>query len=133
VFGSRAGSRGFSLLEAIVALAIVGVASTAALGAFGAVLRTTDRAARGLEANALAEEQLAHLRLASRRELDPLADSLRQGVFARPFEAYRWEATSRAVPGHEELFDLTVAIRWPDGTHSEATRVYRPSTLTTAP
>jgi prepilin-type N-terminal cleavage/methylation domain-containing protein len=133
VFASPAGNRGFSLLEAVVALAIVGLASVAALAAFGAELRTSDRARRALEANALAEERLAQLRLVPRRELDPLADSLRQGAFSPPFAEYRWEASSRSVRGRDDLFDLTVAVRWPEGAYTEATRVYRPQPQVTAP
>ncbi len=119
-------SRGFSLLEAVVAVAIVALAGVSALAAFGTELRAADRAGRALEANALAEERLAHMQLASRSELERLGDSLRRGRFAAPLESYRWDATSRMTPGHEDLFDLTVAIQWEAGAYSELTGVYRP-------
>jgi type II secretory pathway pseudopilin PulG len=122
----RTAEGGFSLLEAVVALAIVGLAGVSALAAFGAELRTTERAGRALEAAALAEERLAHLRLAPRRDLDPLADSLRRGRFAAPFGDYAWEATSRSPSGRTDVLDLTVDVRWQDGAYGERTRIYRP-------
>ena len=123
---SPATSRGFSLLEAVVALAVVGVAGVSALAAFAAELRTTDRAAHAIEANALAEERLARLRLAPRAELEPMPDSLRGGRFAPPFEVYTWEAASRPVSGRDDLFDLSVEVRWDTGAYFESTRIYRP-------
>ena len=124
---------GFSLLEAVVALTIVGTASVGALAAFGTQLRATDRARRALEARALADDRLARLRLASASELEPLADSLRSGRFTAPFEAYAWEADSRAIPGRKDVFELIVDIRWDDGGYSESTRLYRPLVPGVAP
>ena len=129
----RTAERGFSLLEAVVALAIVGLAGVAALAAFGAELRTTERAGRALEAAALAEERLAHLKLAPSRDLDPLADSLRRGQFAAPFGDYAWEATSRSPSGREDVLDLTVDVRWHDGAYAESTRIYRPVPVAAVP
>jgi prepilin-type N-terminal cleavage/methylation domain-containing protein len=126
VFESPARNRGFSLLEAVVALAIVGLASVGALAAFSAELRTSDRARRALEANALAEERLAELRLLPRVELAPLTDSLRKGKFPQPFEEYRWEASAGSVRSRDDLFDLAVTVHWEGGAYAEATRAYRP-------
>ena len=124
---------GFSLLEAVVALMIVGTASVSALAAFGAELRTTDRAARALEARALADDRLARLRLTSNAELAPLADSLRHGRFAPPFEAYQWDATSRNVREREGVFEVSVTVRWEDGAYAETTRLYRPAVAVASP
>src|SRR5690242_14853572 len=124
---------GFSLLEALVALTIVGTASVAALAAFGAELRADERTGRALVARALADDRLARLRLASPRELDPLADSLRAGRFAEPFGAYRWEAAGRAVRGREGLYELSVGVRWDGGDYTETTRLYRPSVPSASP
>jgi prepilin-type N-terminal cleavage/methylation domain-containing protein len=122
-------NRGFSLLEAVVALAIVGLAAVAALGAFAMELRTGGQAARALEAQALAESRLAAVRLLQRSELEPLADSLRNGRFPAPLQAYQWQASSERVPDQEDLFQVAVAVRWNEGDYSLATRLYRPRPL----
>jgi prepilin-type N-terminal cleavage/methylation domain-containing protein len=126
MFAPPRANAGFSLLEALVALTIVGSASVAALATFGAELRADDRAGRALVAQALADDRMACLRLAPPGELDPLTDSLRTGRFAEPFAAYRWEAASHAVRGREGLYELNVAVRWDGGDYTETTRLYRP-------
>src|SRR5256885_16358723 len=54
---------GFTLLEVVVALAIVGIAGIAALEAFGAEVRGTDQIQQVLPAVALAQERLRRLGL----------------------------------------------------------------------
>src|SRR4249919_107395 len=51
--------RGFTLLEAAVAMTIISIVSVAALGAFGADLRAADRAQQMLPAAALAQDRVA--------------------------------------------------------------------------
>ncbi len=118
--------RGFSLLEAVVALAIVGLAAVASLAALGQELRGAERVRRALESNALAEERLARLRLLPREELSPPADSLRHGRFGPPFADYTWHLVSRSMPGRDELLDVELVIRWADGAYPLITRLHRP-------
>lgn len=127
---------GFTILEAIVAVTIVGVTAVASLAAFGGQLRAGARAQVALEAEALAEEQLARLRLAAGgrsggrtggQELGGyLSDSLRAGTFSSPFGRYRWESLLQPSPHEAELYDARVTIRWDDGEYVLATRLYRP-------
>lgn len=121
---SRAG--GFSLLEAVVALAVIGSVSVTALAAFGAELRASQRARIALEAQALAEERLAQLRLLERDELVALPDSVARGTFAAPWQAYAWTSVTSGVAGNPDLFDARVTVSGPNGTHELASRLYRP-------
>lgn len=127
--GRRAGLRpGFTLLEAVVALAIVAVVTVAALAALGAELRTAGRAQAAVPAAALAQDRLAAIALLDVRDLDPLPDSVAEGRFAAPFEAYGWTAETRPVLGEGGLYDVVVRIEWSDdGVYTLRSRLYRPA------
>lgn len=106
---------GFTVLEAAVALAIVGLTAVGVLAAFGADLRGAERARDSLAALSLAQSQLARLEVLGARELSSLPDSLGRGAFAAPLDQYRWTATTAAVPGEPDLYDLRVVVEWSDG------------------
>ena len=119
--------RGFTLLEAVVALAIVGVVAVGAFAAYGAELRTEVRAQEVWALEALAEERLATLVLTEPAQLRSLPDSVRTGRFAAPFARYRWESESRPVRGERELWDLRVTVRAADSSALTLhTRRHRP-------
>ena len=118
--------RGFTLLEAAVAMAIVGMISVGALSAFGADLRAAQRAQEMLPAAALAEERLAVLELADPSWLAMLPDSLARGRYAPPFERYEWTATAVPVRGERSLYEFAVRVRWDGGEYSVARRRFRP-------
>ena len=121
---------GFTLLEAAIALLVLGVAAVGAFAALGAARRAETGAAQVGPAVALAEERLAALVLASSRELRALPDSLRRGRFAAPYDGYAWTAESRAVAGEAGLYDFAVAVTWPAGGHfAVRTRRYRPASV----
>lgn len=123
--------RGFTILEAVVALAIVGIIAVAALATVGGELRSAARSERALEAAALLQDRLAAARLAVRRAPLGLPDSIRTGSFAPPFGAYKWESRLTADrTGDDRIADLVVTVRWMDGERSTATRVYLPPPVT---
>jgi prepilin-type N-terminal cleavage/methylation domain-containing protein len=117
---------GFSLLEAVVALAIVGVAAVAGLGSLGAELRAAERAQRTLEASALAGHHLTRIRVLPPTALTPLPDSLREGRFPPPMNEYAWRAHVRPVRGEADLFDVAVEVVWEGGAFPLHARLYRP-------
>lgn len=119
-------TQGFALLEAIVALTIVGLVGVGALGALNAQLAAVGKARATLEATTLAEEQLAQLRVVPASSLNPLADSLRRGRFAAPFASYAWERTVRPILGMRGLYQAIVEVRWSDGVYRLDTRLFRP-------
>ncbi len=106
---------GFTLLEAVVALAIIAMTSVGVLQAFAADLRGAGKVRDALTASTLARSRLARLEFATVADLAVLPDSLARGKFNAPFEAFQWTADSREVPGEPDLYDLHVAVVWPDG------------------
>jgi prepilin-type N-terminal cleavage/methylation domain-containing protein len=118
--------RGFTLIEAAIAVVIVGLASVAVLGAFGTELRTADRARRALDSRALAEQRLTSLQLTPVLLLDRLPDSLARGRFDRPFDAYSWKAAAKLSRDVEFVYDLSVQVAWDGGNFALDSRVYRP-------
>jgi prepilin-type N-terminal cleavage/methylation domain-containing protein len=134
VFASRSSARrrsrrprdGFTLVESLIALAIVGRAAVSTVAAFGTELRTAERARRGLEAAALAEERLAMLELLQRQELAALPDSLSRGRLAPPFDAYDVSASVRPSSNARDLYDVVVNVAWEGGGYEVRARLYRP-------
>jgi len=121
----------FVLLEAIVAMTIVGLVSVSVLAMLGTQLRAAGRTRSLLEARALADDRMATLRMLPRNELIDLDDSLRSGRFPVPFERFEWQMESKTIRGENNLFALSVRVRWTDGTYSLDGRVFRPSPRTT--
>jgi len=81
-------------MEAVVAIAIVGLTSVGALEAVGSDMRTAERARRALEVEALASSRLEFMDLLTDRELQALPDSVESGKFAAPLDQYSWKTTS---------------------------------------
>jgi prepilin-type N-terminal cleavage/methylation domain-containing protein len=115
---------GFTMLEAIVALAIVGVVCVGVLGAYGGAIRADVTAADRLPLATLAAERIAAVDL-DPGSLQPLPDSLARGTFAPPYASATWETATHHVDQTEGLYELIVRVR--DGTdvYTLRTRRYR--------
>ena len=120
---------GFSLLEAVVALAIVGVTAVGALAAVGAELRAADDARTALEAEALAVHRMKTIEMLTAEQLQRVPDSLARGKFEPPFERYRWTVATEPVMGEEGLTEVTVEVEWKTGSFPLRTRLFRRPTL----
>ena len=116
---------GITLFETVVALAIVGMTSVAAMTAVGAELRAAERARRALEAEALATQRTSLLDLLADDDLLALPDSVAQGRFEAPLDAYRWETTAAPVDSVAGVHDVSVRVTWADGAYELRTRAYR--------
>jgi type II secretion system protein I len=132
VCGTTISRPGFTLLEAIVALAIISMVAVSTLIAVGAQLRSTEHAQRTTEAVALAEERMTAIRLLSAGDLQALPDSIASGRFAPPLNLYTWNATTQPVYGEDGLNTITVQIDWPGGTYALASRVFHSTPIATA-
>ncbi len=113
--GWRGCSAGFTLLEVLVALLIVGTVATASLVTHAAQLQSLQSAGTVGVATELAQERLQTLQLVSDPAVHPLPDSLRKGEFDLPGE-FRWEASSDPVPG-TPLVEIQVEIHWFGGSY----------------
>jgi type II secretory pathway pseudopilin PulG len=122
---SRA-ERGFTILEAVIALAVVGLAGVSALEALGGELRTADRAAEAYTMAALAQDRLAAVALVGPRAMSPFPDSLARGTFPAPFERYRWTANAEPISGAPELYAVSITIVDDRRDYTVNTRLYRP-------
>ena len=114
--------RGLVLLEAMVALLVIGVTSVAALELFGAQARAAARVPTLVVATELARERLTTIRLSPLDHRGRLPDSLAHGIFAPPFESYRWHATL-GYSSEPAVNDIEVLVEWPAGRYALGTRV----------
>ena len=105
---ARAG--GFVLMEALVALTIIGLAAIGLLAATAAQVRTADKAVQLLTARSLAEERMAMLRVLTYDDMNDLPDSLAAGRFPEPFQEYAWRAEIAPADGEYDLFSAAVAV-----------------------
>src|SRR3954454_5045957 len=115
--GRGANRRGVSLMEAVVAIAIVGLTSVSALEAVGGDMRTAERARRAIEVEALAESRMEYMDLLTDRELQALPDSVEAGKFAAPLDEYSWKTSSTALSDQAGVYDVRVTIDWPAGSY----------------
>lgn len=129
----RTTRRGFTLFEATAAIAIVGITSVAALSAVGGELRTTERARRAIEADALATARLDFVNLLTDQELQALPDTVAKGQFAPPLGDYSWKTTSGAVNDEPGVYDVAITIGWPTGAYTVRTYQYRRPPLASSP
>lgn len=116
---------GFSLLEAVAAIAIVGITSVSALEAVGSDMRTAEKSRRALEAEALATSRLDFMGLLTDRELQALPDTVESGKFDKPLDEYSWKTTSTPVAEQAGVYDIRITIEWPTGSYTVRTYQYR--------
>ena len=122
---------GFSLLEAVAAIAIVGITSVSALEAVGSNMRTAEKSRRALEAEALATSRLDFMDLLTDRELQALPDTVESGKFDKPLDEYSWKTTSTPVSEQAGVYDVHITIEWLTGSYTLRTYQYRRPPLVT--
>ena len=118
---------GFTMLEAVVALAIVALVCVGVLGAHGAALRADVSAADRLPLSVLATERLAVVDL-DPGSLDHLPDSLAHGEFRAPYAGATWTVATARVSQATDLFDVVVQVRDGNDVFTVRTRRHRVST-----
>lgn len=122
---------GISLLEAVAAIAIVGLTAVSALESVGGDMRTAEKAKRATEAEALATSRLDFMDLLNDRELQALPDTVEKGTFPAPLNQYTWKTTSTPVSEQAGVYDIRITIEWPTGSYAVRTYAYRRPPLVT--
>ncbi len=127
----RADRRGISLLEAVVAIAIVGMTAISALESVGGGMRTAERSKRAIEAEALASSRLEFMDLMTDAELQSLPDSVSSGKFPAPLDEYTWKTTSAPVADQAGVYGVRITVNWPGNSYTIRSYLYRQPPLAT--
>lgn len=120
----RARSDGFTLVEALVALLVLGLAVTAAVEASALTMRTQVAAERHLEAVALADAKLNELAALPTAALASLTQPS-SGELVLPPHRYAWRAAVRRDTASPTLWHAAVSVEWAGGTFDLETVLYR--------
>lgn len=102
-------SGGFTLLEVMIALAIVAIALVSLLGLANRSIGVQERLQRMTRATLLAQEKMTEIELAS--EAKTLVYEPAEGVFAEPFSDFRWhlEFADTPIP---VVTQVTLTVAW---------------------
>lgn len=115
---------GFTLVEALVALAVLGVTLVGALEVTSRTLRVQAAAERHLEAVALANAKLNQL---ATLPVDSLASyqTRRTGNVRLGGHRYAWQALARRDSSDFALWEAAVRVEWGEGEFTAETAFYR--------
>ena len=115
------GQGAFTLLEIMVAMAIVSVAMVALLSLGNRSIGVHDRLQRLTQATLLAQQKMAESELEARRVgVAQLADSA--GAFTEPFTNYQWRIAIINTP-LPSVQMVTVTVSWGDEERNEGVDV----------
>lgn len=108
--------QGFTLIEVMIALAIVATALTVLLGLANRSIAVHERLQRTTRATLLAQTRLAEIELAASKSVTKQDET---GVFPPPDELFRWRSAWLETPlPSVRRIDLTVL--WGDEARNEA-------------
>lgn len=120
---------GFTVLEAAVALLIVGVAAIGVLQAFAGHARSARTARDAAELSVVASDVLARIRVLPPHALSPLPDSLARGWARAPLDRMEWRARVRPSGRERFLFDVVVEVVRGDASFELHTLRYAPPAI----
>jgi general secretion pathway protein I len=105
---------GFTLLEVMVAVAILATAFTALLGLHARNLRTIAYDRAYTEALFLARERIAELELSGAPDIGDQSGDF-EGVYPGQYPGFRWEQTVVPAPLLANVREVTVRVIPPEG------------------
>jgi len=113
---ARSGPAGFTLLEIMIALAIVSIALVSLLALGTRSIGVHERLQRTTQATLLAQQLMAQAEVDARH--GALHRAMTTGSFSAPFDGYRWrmEFTETPLPAVQMV---TVSVLWGDEDRNE--------------
>jgi general secretion pathway protein I len=107
---------GFSLLETMIALAIIGIALVTLLGLANRSIDTNGRLQKITQATLLAQEKMTEIEVLTSQGSDFQNE---EGTFENPFAEFRWRTTYEETP-LPVVMQVTVTVAWGDEQKNEA-------------
>ncbi len=115
---------GFTLLEAIVALAVVSIVCIGVLAAQGSALRAESIANARLPLAELARDRIAAVDMFD-GSLNETPDTLKVGTFPPPYDMVQWHVRVEPVQGTTSLWSITAVTTSGADSVSLSSRRYR--------
>ena len=123
--------RGFVLMEAVVALAIISLFAIGLLSMVGAQVRGADRSKVLLLERALAEDRLMAVQMLDNEDMNDVPDTLTAGTFAEPFQDFTWSIKVDPVDDEYDLFRADITVTGRGYTLPLQTLIHQPRPLNT--
>ncbi|HUE95603.1 MAG TPA: hypothetical protein VMN39_03040 [Longimicrobiaceae bacterium] len=123
------GQGGFLLLEALIALAIIGIVAIALLAATSSQVQASGKANALLVASALAQDRFATIQMLDGDQLRDPPDSLTTGIFPAPFDEFRWTAAVDPADNEYDLFAVRIEVDGRGESFRMETLVHRSSSV----
>jgi general secretion pathway protein I len=111
------GRQGFTLLEVMVALAIISIALVSLLALGNRSIATHARLQKLTQATLLAQQKMATAEVDAR--LGRLEKNRQEGAFSAPFTAYRWRLEFADTP-LPSIKTVTVTVTWGEEEKNES-------------
>ena len=112
---SESRDNGFTLLEVMIALAIVGIALVTLIGLETRTIQLAERQQRVTQATLLAQEKMTEIETGGQTIAGA---GEREGSFDSPFELYRWTIDLEPTP-LPAIEMVTVTVAWGDEKNNE--------------
>ncbi|MBW6512310.1 MAG: prepilin-type N-terminal cleavage/methylation domain-containing protein [Desulfuromonadaceae bacterium] len=109
--------QGFTLLEVMIALAVIAIALVTLLGLANRSLAVNGRIQHMTHGTLLAQQKIAEIEAGVQHAAD-LAENADQGYFDEPFSSYRWEITTADTP-LPAVRMVTVTVSWGEPERNE--------------